>query len=143
MQKFSADIVYNNQYPDFITLRIKGDVNISTLNQVEKSLDSIFTSCRGKRILFDLTETSYVSSSGWSLLLIAYKRIQDMGGRFLLTGMNTEIYYAFELLEFQNLMDHYPDTATAIRESLKETVLPPPPPSPKGKWGKEMLKLVL
>ncbi len=142
MRKFSADIVYNNQYPDFITLRIKGDVNISTLNQVEKNLESIFTSCRGKRVLFDLTETSYVSSSGWSLFLIAYKRIHDLGGQFLLSGMNTEIYYAFELLEFQNIMDHYPDSATAIRESMKQPVLPPPGP-PKRKLGKELLKLVL
>lgn len=48
MQKFSADIVYNNRYPDFIIFRVKGDVNISTLNQIEKNMDSIVSSCREK-----------------------------------------------------------------------------------------------
>lgn len=84
-----------------------------------------------------------MSSSGWSLFLIANKRVQDRGGQFLLAGMNKEVYYAFELLEFQKIMDYYPDTATAIREGRKEPLLPPPGNPSKGNWGKETLKLVL
>jgi anti-anti-sigma factor len=120
MEKFSVDIVYNNQYPDFITLRVKGEVRIGTLEPIEKNLELIFPVCKEKKVLIDLTETSYVSSSGWSLFLTAYKNIQDRGGRFLLTGMNTEVSNAFELLEFQEFMENYPDPGTAFRESLKD-----------------------
>ncbi|HTC21452.1 MAG TPA: STAS domain-containing protein [bacterium] len=120
MERFSADIVYHNQYPDFITFRIKGDVNIGTVEHIEKNLEPIFAVCQGKKVLFDLTETNYVNSSGWRLFLIAYKRVKELGGRFLLTGMNPDVYNTFELLEFQNFMDYYPDNAEAFRESVKE-----------------------
>jgi anti-anti-sigma factor len=135
MQKFSSDIVYNNQYPEFITLRIRGEVNIGTLEHIEKNLESIFGTCGGKKILLDLTETNYVSSSGWSLFLIAYKRIHDLGGKFLLTGMNAEVYNAFELLEF-HFMEYYPDISTAFREGLKKPALAAPGSPLKIKVGK-------
>jgi anti-anti-sigma factor len=119
MEKFSADIVFYNQHPDFIILRIKGQVRLGTLDQIEKNLGTIFTTCRGKKVLIDLTETTYVSSTGWSLFLLAYKRVHDLGGKFLLAGMSLDIYYAFELLEFQEIMDYYPDMETAFQGGVK------------------------
>ena len=120
MERFSAEIVYHNDYPDFITFRIKGDINIGTVEHIEKNMEPIFTACRGKKVLFDLTETNYVNSSGWRVFLVAYRRIRELGGKFLLTGMNEDVYNTFELLEFQNFMDHYPDNAAAFRESVKD-----------------------
>lgn len=114
MLRFSADVVFHTQQPDFITLRLQGEVNISTLDQVEKALTPLLAKCRGKRIVFDLTGVSYVSSSGWSLFLSAYQQIRSQGGSFLLTGMNTEVTNTFEILEF-SFIDHYPDLESAIR----------------------------
>ncbi len=83
-------------------------------------MEPIFAACRGKKVLFDLTETNYVNSSGWRVFLVAYKRIKDLGGKFLLTGMNEDVYNTFELLEFQSFMTYYPDNAEAFRESVKD-----------------------
>lgn len=125
MERFSSVIDYNTKFPDFITLRIKGEVRISTVEYLEKNLDSLYPVCKGKKILFDLTETGYVSSSGWSLFLSAYKHIKDGGGRFLVTGMNTEVQNAFELLEFQEFIENYPTPAEAFQEALKEELFLP------------------
>ncbi len=120
MEKVSVNIAFDNQYPDFLTLRIKGDVRIGTLGPLEQNLENIYPVCKGKKVLFDLTGADFVSSSGWSLLLAACKRIVEKGGRFLLTGMNPEVRNAFEILEFQEFMENYPTPVDAFQESLKE-----------------------
>ena len=123
MEKLSSGIVYYSKHPDFITLRIKGHLTLETSDQIEKNLTSIYAVCAGKKVLFDLTDTIYVSSSGWGLFLIANKRIHDLGGRFILAGMSVDLDYTFKLLEFHNLMNHYPDVASAFREGVNEPAL--------------------
>ncbi len=132
MEKFSSLIDYNTQFPDFVTLRIKGEIRINVLEPIQKNLESIYPGCKGKKVLFDLSETAYVSSSGWSLILSAYQNIQDRGGRLLLTGMTTEVRNAFELLEFQEFMENYPTLADAYQEALKEELF-----LPQGKFPRE------
>jgi anti-anti-sigma factor len=135
MQKFSAVIDYNTQYPDFITLRVTGEVRIHTLEPIEKHLENLYPVCKGKKVLLDLTETGYVSSNGWSLFLIAHKRVQEAGGRFLLAGMNTDVQNAFELLEFQEFMENYPSPAEAFQAALKEELFLPREGVPRQKIG--------
>ncbi len=123
MKPVSVQIAYDNQYPDFITLRIEGEIRIGTLEPIEKNLENIYPVCKGKKVLFDLTGVTFVSSTGWSMFLTACKRIVEEGGRFLLTGMNTEVHDAFELLEFQEFMENYPTPAAALQEALEEDLL--------------------
>jgi anti-anti-sigma factor len=120
MKQVSVHIAYDNQFPDFITLRVEGEIRIGTLEPIEKSLENLYPVCQGKKVLFDLTEVNFVSSIGWSLFLAVSKRIIDKGGRFLLTGMNAEVQNAFELLDFQEFMENYPTPAEAFQEALEE-----------------------
>ena len=120
MEPVAVKIAYDNEYPEFILLRVKGEVRIGSFDPLEKTLENIYPVCKNKKVLFDLTEVTYVSSTGWSLLLVACKRIVENRGRFLLTGMNTEVHNAFELLEFQEFMENYPSPAEAFQEALKE-----------------------
>ena len=135
MEKFSAIVDYNTQYPDFITLRVRGEVRIHTLEPIEKHLENLYPVCKAKKVLLDLTDTDYVSSNGWSLFLIAHKRIQDAGGRFLLAGMNSEVQNAFELLEFQEFMENYASPAEAFQAALKEELFLPREEVPRQRIG--------
>jgi anti-anti-sigma factor len=123
MKPVSVQIAYDNQCPDFITLRIEGEARLGTLEPIEKNLENIYPVCRGKKVLFDLTEVDFVSSNGWSLFLTVCNRIVEKGGRFLLAGMNMEVRNAFELLEFQEFMENYPTPAEAFQEALEEELL--------------------
>lgn len=82
MKPVSVQIAYDNQYPDFITLRIEGEIRIGTLEPIEKNLENIYPVCKGKKVLFDLTGVTFVSSTGWSMFLTACKRIVEEGEDF-------------------------------------------------------------
>ncbi|GEM_PF-5584612 len=120
MEQVIVNIGYDNQYPDFIHLWVKGELRIGSSEPLEQDLEQIYPVCKGKKVLFDLTQVTFVSSTGWSLLLVACKRTVENGGRFLLTGMNTEVRNAFELLEFQEFMENYPSPAEAFQDALNE-----------------------
>jgi len=123
MEQVSVSIAYDNQYPDFIHLRLKGELRIGSAESLEQNLENIYPVCMGKKVLFDLTEVTFVSSTGWGIFLTACKQIVEKGGRFLLAGMNAETYHAFELLEFQEFMENYPSPADALKEALEEELL--------------------
>jgi anti-anti-sigma factor len=116
VEKFSADIVYRNRYPEFITLRISGNFLIGGLPRMEKALESLYEISLGKKVIFDLTETLYFNSTGWSLFLTAYKRLKAQNSELVLAGMNPDVLNVFEILEFGRFIRHYADIQTAFRE---------------------------
>lgn len=117
MEQIKALIVPSGRKAEFITVQIAGVLNLQTLTQVEKAMDSLDGICRGKTVFFDLTETTFIGSIGWSLFLTAYKRLRDQGSALALVGMKPEVMNIYEILDFDRIIPHYPDFATAERNS--------------------------
>lgn len=63
----------------------------------------------GKReLIIDFSEMVFIGSSGIGKLLLAYKRLDDLGGRLYITGLNKDIkdlFITFRLNEFFHIVD--------------------------------------
>src|SRR5207249_2274054 len=103
MENISIEIAQPLLHPEVATLRIKGFLYANTLPHFEKTLRSVLDSQK-KKLIFDLTDTSYISSGGWSMLLVSHHRVKELGGDILLTGMKPEVHDAFELLEYDKVL---------------------------------------
>ncbi|MFN4217540.1 MAG: STAS domain-containing protein [Brevinematales bacterium] len=61
-----------------------------------------------KEIIIDFTDMVFIGSSGIGKLLLAYKRLDDMGGKLYVTGLNKDIkdlFITFRLNEFFQIVD--------------------------------------
>ncbi len=113
MEQIEAMIVHSANHQKLITVKLAGTLNLQTMTPMEKALDALDGICRGKAVLFDMTEVDYISSSGWSLFLTAYRRLRDQQAVLGLVGMGAEVENIFEILDFGRLIAHYPDFPTA------------------------------
>ena len=56
----------------------------------------------------------YISSSGLRILLMFLKKLKAAEGRFMLSGMSTEIRDIFEISGFVNIFEIFDDEAEAL-----------------------------
>jgi anti-sigma B factor antagonist len=100
-------------------VRVAGYVDTTTSHELEKKLNAILER-RRFRIIVDLSGVDYVSSAGWGIFIGEIREIREQQGDLKLAGMSPDVYEVFELLEFQNILEAYPDAATAIERFDQE-----------------------
>jgi anti-anti-sigma factor len=117
MENISIEIAHHLLHPEVATLRIKGFLYANTLPEFDKTLRSVLDSSK-KKLIFDLSETTYISSGGWSMFLVSFQRVKELGGDILLVGMKPEVRDAFELLEYDKILRCFPSAETALKEGF-------------------------
>ena len=106
----SSDLAQNRTVT---VLKIHGYVERVMAQQVECLFDAAFASgCF--RIVVDLSETDYLSSSGWGMFIGEIKRVREGGGDIILAAMRPGVLEIFELLEFNRVLRHYDSVDEAV-----------------------------
>ena len=91
-------------------LEVVGRVDSTTAPALQERLTSTMTASRA-RVLIDFTRLDYISSAGFRILLLAAKRADENGSRFVLCGISGRVRQLFELGGFLDLF-----TIAATRE---------------------------
>ena len=87
---------------DELTLALKGELNIANSRELEQIIS---TSLNGvKKLVFDFTELSYISSSGLRILLIAQK-IMLKQGEMIVRGVNEDVMDVFVITGFKDILN--------------------------------------
>ncbi len=71
------------------------------------------------KIVIDLSETGYISSSGWAVFIGALGTVQAAGGDIRLAGMTDEVAFIFDALDLKYVIKSYGRIEAAI-ESFKK-----------------------
>lgn len=91
-------------------LEVVGRVDSTTAPALQDRLTSAMTAPQ-VRVLIDFTRLDYISSAGFRILLLAAKRADETGSRFVLCGISGRVRQLFELGGFLDLF-----TIAATRE---------------------------
>ncbi len=94
-------------------LRVSGYVDTTTSPDLERRLQALL---REKRyhIVVDLSKVEYISSAGWGIFISEIREIREHGGDLKLAGMIPDVREVFDLLEFENILQSYPDAELAV-----------------------------
>jgi len=78
---------------------------------------------KGKKLILDLSNLSYLGSVGIGVLVVYLKRINEHNGRLAIAGLDEECKKVINICKLTDKFDLYPDVASAL-ESLgsKEVV---------------------
>jgi anti-sigma B factor antagonist len=94
-------------------LRVSGYVDTTTSPELERRMQALL---REKRyhIVVDLSRVEYISSAGWGIFISEIREIREQGGDLKLAGMIADVREVFDLLEFENILQSYPESDLAV-----------------------------
>lgn len=69
------------------------------------------------RIVLDLSNTSYLSSGGLSVIIDAYKRVTNEGGKLVITGASNMLSDLFDTVQFNKIIEFY-DSQDEARKAI-------------------------
>jgi anti-sigma B factor antagonist len=95
---------------------LRGEIDLHVSRGIELSLARV-TAKRPKHIVVDLTEVTFVDSSGLAVLIHGMQDIQEYGGKFAIVGLQENVRPIFEIARLDQVFQIFPtvDDALAVK----------------------------
>ena len=87
---------------DVLVLEVKGRIDSTTAPALGDKLNDTL-GAPARRLVLDLRQLEYISSAGFRILLLAAKRAEQVGSRFVLCGVSGKVRQLFDLGGFLDL----------------------------------------
>lgn len=100
-------------------LQCEGYLNFETYDYAKEILARLFKNGL-YRIIFDLQEIKYISSSGWSVFLGPLDMCRKAGGDLKLASMPEQVKFVFDALELGNLLPVFDTVEDAVKAFKKK-----------------------
>ena len=99
--------------PDPNIIPLEGEIDLHESPNVRENLRPLIEA-KAPRIYVDLSEVSYIDSSGLAVLIDAMQRIANYGGKFGLIGIRPAVRTVLEIARLDQIFRVYPDRQTAL-----------------------------
>lgn len=86
---------------------------------VAKQISELIIKQKPTSLIIDFSGVKFFSSQTLGILLDARKRISELKGNMLISGINPQLYRVFKITNLDKLFSFYPDTQSAISELAK------------------------
>jgi len=97
-------------------LPLEGDIDLHVSPAVTESLNAIIKK-KPELIVIDLSRATYIDSAGIAALILAMQKVEEYGGKFLLSGLQETIRSIFEISRLDRIFPIFPDVDAALAAS--------------------------
>lgn len=97
-------------------LKVRGELDISTAPRLEEEVMKLFNSC-GPYCIIDLSETNYLDSSAFHVLIKCHRQALKQGGKMALAGLQPSVERIFKIAKLMELFSIF-DTVEEARNSF-------------------------
>jgi anti-anti-sigma factor len=94
--------LHEERVGEVTVVEVQGRVDSTTAPALGERLSALLGAARG-RLLIDMSRLEYISSAGFRILLLAAKRADETGSRFVLCGVTGKVRQLFDLGGFLDL----------------------------------------
>ena len=98
---------------DWFVVRPEGEIDLYSAPGLRGTLLKGLAAGRHK-ILLDLDAVTFMDSSGFAVLVSAYKRVKALGGELRIAGANSAVRSSLRISGLDRVLELYPDAATAL-----------------------------
>ena len=99
---------------DAVILALSGKLDATTAKTFEDRILGVINSGT-QRLVVDLSQLDYVSSSGLRVFIIDAKRLQTVDGKIVLCSMKDHVRQVFDLAGFSSMLSIYGSREEAIK----------------------------
>lgn len=80
-----------------LIIRLSGELDHRQAAHIRSEIDALIGNSTPRKLIFDLTDLSFMDSSGIGLILGRYKRMSSRGGSVAVTGLSRRMDRIFEM----------------------------------------------
>ena len=80
-----------------LTVRIAGELDQHMAEKIRNTIDSEILKKGAANLVFDMTQSSFMDSSGIGMLIGRYKLMKRLSGRVEVMGMQDNVYRIFKM----------------------------------------------
>jgi anti-sigma B factor antagonist len=99
---------------DAVILSVSGKLDATTAKTFEDRILGVINGGT-QRLVVDLSQLDYVSSSGLRVFILAAKRLQTVDGKIVLCSMKDHVRQVFDLAGFSSMLSIYGSRDEAIK----------------------------
>ena len=94
-------------------LPLEGEIDLHVSPRISASLDAMIDE-KPKQVVVDLTNVSYIDSSGLAVLIEGMQNVEAYGGKFLLAGLQDNVRAIFEISRLDQVFMIFPHVDAAL-----------------------------
>lgn len=97
-----------------LLVRLAGEFDLGLADKLRSQLDQAIEESQIRYIIFNLSETSYIDSSGLGVMLGRYKRVAQFGGKMAVVNPQPQVKRILELSGLLTIIGEYHDEVEAM-----------------------------
>lgn len=102
-------------YRHFVLVKIIGRVDSTTSPEAEAALDKLIAE-ESAKIILDLAEVDYISSSGLRMLIVMQRKLSQKQGVLALVNLSERVRESLDLSGLLSIFSVFTDIETAMKE---------------------------
>lgn len=96
--------------------RLYGELDMQVTDNLRAALETALDQSGATSIVFDLSNVSFIDSSGLGVILGRYRRIADRGGKMAFVGVEPAVRRVLELSGVLRISSEFQDDVQAVAE---------------------------
>lgn len=97
-----------------LVVALTGELDLNSADRYREAIDSAIMRTGAMYLVFDLSEVTFIDSSGLGMMLGRYKKIEQKGGRSAMCGIGSQLSRMIEVSGLRKLMPVYETREDAI-----------------------------
>lgn len=94
-------------------LPLEGEIDLHVSPRISASLNAMLNE-KPKQLVVDLSQVSYIDSSGLAVLIEGMQNVAAYGGKFALAGLQESVRPIFEIARLDQVFRIFPDVDAAL-----------------------------
>ena len=95
-------------------VQLEGQIRISTQNDFKDHLDALSAEYGDKSVLLNMTGISYMNSAGIGIIVDAFKKFREKGGRLSMCNLTADIFRLFEVTKLNRFIQIFENEEAAL-----------------------------
>jgi len=102
---------------DILIVYLEGRLDVSVANEVEENLSDLIDNAGHTKVLLNMKDVDYMSSSGFRACISTLRKLNGKGGVLKISNIKPAVKRIFDVIELTSLFDIY-DTEEAALSSF-------------------------
>ncbi len=99
-----------------LIIKLQGEIDDEAVKKLRRTIDVEFDEEKAKNIVFDMTDVSFMDSSGVGMIIGRYKRAAALGGQVKIFGADRTVKRIIELSGLGRIVRIYSTEKEATEE---------------------------
>ncbi|MFY9423442.1 MAG: anti-sigma factor antagonist, partial [Bacillota bacterium] len=107
--------VESKQDRECLVVRVSGELDLRTAGELKSEVDPVLERAPERPVVvLDLSDVSFMDSSGMGAILGRYRTVSQMGGKLVVCGLTPQLRKLFELTGLMRIIPVYASVDDAI-----------------------------